>query len=1013
MPVYERQVDAYDDMGIADMIEIDQPGKPGIDQVVDSVWQTSATKGLWDWISEPEFPEDPSFNPDWKTLEPEYQHIYSELAEAKSLEEFRSIQRREDSNRDHYDVIARSGLEGITYSLAAGMLDPITLPLWFIPVTKGFQAAGTVGKMGRLTGFASADMAARESIMHHALPSRTADETTRAMLLTASGATAIGALAGRSSIRVPSKARKKVVDEAKWNANATQDAAVTEKSIGAAEVGEIRRSSIEYSVKDEMPAKGQKWFYNISVKSPNTRSAMAPFDGLAAPAATISQLVYTGVMKNKYLRGVSDWYSTPVDSMVRNARNVAEMEAMDAIRLARREISDTHGVKLSHNEIATMMERGVVYGNDAIRYPQLRPYIQAERKYRADLLDRMKRAGMLSDDVTIEKFNKHYGPRLYDNDAVRNNPKGWVKGVTSGYKARGDARTDDELFQRAIDAQRNVASLSKTGEASSFGRGGGQSARLKSISLKIDDDYIEPFLIRDVRKARDALNRQLLPELILRERYGNVLRTDDGLKVPALTEGYKKEFDPKYQALIKEGKNEEAKRLLKVHEQNLKDLDHVLKKIGGFGEYNTILTPKVAGFLNELRAYAGAAWLGNSMIASLHEPLRVAMEHGFTPMLRANRLTAFPIEKTRQYVEQMRAFGTGVELRTHGSTAVLRADIDSPPMLPAGAGSIAQRQLAPTMYKWNGQNWFNQTFKTGAATTHGDQMVRYAAGTQGAKKGSVEYTQTEARFAQLGIGKTEMKQLSKAIDDGFVEEINGVYFIDLEGMTNKSLARKLGESMAMYADSVVVTPGTGALPMILDNQVGKMLTQFRNVFFNMQSKTIMPTASRIAHGDMRALRGMSAMMAMSWLIYQFRLYGRAGFDSEAFEEEWGKMSIQDHVREMIEASGMSGLTMEMFSMADSAVEGNLSRTFGMQEGARSRMGLATLVPPGLSWAKRVSGAALSPLTEDGTTQADINAAGYAVPLRTMWYLDPLLDQIQESTANQFPQGGRDTKVVRY
>jgi hypothetical protein len=195
-----------------------------------------------------------------------------------------------------------------------------------------------------------------------------------------------------------------------------------------------------------------------------------------------------------------------------------------------------------------------------------------------------------------------------------------------------------------------------------------------------------------------------------------------------------------------------------------------------------------------------------------------------------------------------------------------------------------------------------------------------------------------------------------------------------------------------------------------------MLTQFRNVFFNMQGKTIMPVAQRIAHGDMRAARGLTAMMAQSWLIYQIRFAGKVGYDPDKIKAEWNKQNIQDHIRESLERSGMTGLTFEMFSALDNLAEGNFSRMVGLNEGSRyfyrRTMGLGQMVP-GISWLEKVGrGSIGAGLSTQGFTQADANALGYTLPLRTIFYLDPLMDKIQESAVSSLPDSDQRKRNYR-
>ncbi len=378
MPVYERQIDSFDDINVGELAIFEDRPEPESGEMWSAIWQTTATKAAYDWFTEPDYEDDPSFNPDWKTLDPKYDHIFSELNEATSLEEFRGIQEREDRMMQSYDTIARSGYDGITYALAAAVLDPVTLPLWFVPLGKGFQAAGTLGKMGRMVGYASADMAARETLLQHAQPSLTGDDALRTMMVGASLAAGFGAISGFATRGTSAAARKSVSSEAKFNAEVTHESSIAARhqSAGAMAVGPVRAT-----VAMEKPIKGAKWFHNISVKTPNTRLAFAPYEGLAEPAAIGSELAYTGVLKAKHRLNIADDYP-PLDSMVRKERQTSEAYLMDELKVIRQQIVDDAGEKIPIDELARQIELGVVYGDDVVAHAQMKPLVSAERKYR-------------------------------------------------------------------------------------------------------------------------------------------------------------------------------------------------------------------------------------------------------------------------------------------------------------------------------------------------------------------------------------------------------------------------------------------------------------------------------------------------------------------------------------------------------------------------------------------------------------------------------------------------------
>jgi hypothetical protein len=423
----------------------------------------------------------------------------------------------------------------------------------------------------------------------------------------------------------------------------------------------------------------------------------------------------------------------------------------------------------------------------------------------------------------------------------------------------------------------------------------------------------------------------------------------------------------------------------------------------------------MAEFFGELRAYSQGAHLGNSALASLHEPITAMMVMGFTPIAKAFRVLGSNRKLLDPDIEKLRAAGVGMDMRSQSTTAMQRAEIEDPGFTK-GWKSWGRRKVAPFMYKWNGQNLFNTVAKTGVGQAVQDMIIRHALGRQAAKVGTPEYATEISTMSKLGIGAPELKMIRKELDKGKYKEIDDVYFSDFDQFDDPYIRSRMSDALALFGDYTVVGHSSGATPIMLDNPLGKMFTMYRNVFFNMQSKTIIPLAQRLARGDLRTARFLAASFGMSWLIYQIRMLGRVGWDADKFNEEWDKMAIQDHVREAIAASGLSGLTEEMLGAADNLSNGNASKLLGLNESTKNyynrNLGLTGL-SPAISWAdKVVRGTAGAALSEGTWTQKDINGLFYSLPGRTIPYLDPALDAIQNSVIDNFPESATPVRERR-
>ena len=627
-------------------------------------------------------------------------------------------------------------------------------------------------------------------------------------------------------------------------------------------------------------------------------------------------------------------------------------------------------------------------------------------------------------------FNEHWGPRIYDTDKIRARPDKWVRNVIAGSRARGSTLSDEALSERAMDAFHNAATEAKSGQwGGDYGAGIGKPKHLKPITLEVDDMYVEEFLVRNVLNDHDSMIRNLMPELILRERGYTVVRKNDGIEVLEWTKELKDEYkyvrannteDAEAVAakLTAKGDTEGAKKalaegvkknqkLLKTHEQSMKDIEHKMMKITGVGADSIAVPAEMAGFLREVRAWATGAQLGGSMLASLHEVTQAMMTIGFAPVAKAMGTLAINGPLRREVTQQMRAAIIGMEMRSARSVGMLRAELDDVPLKNEWK-SIGSRRIAPFMMKYNGQNWFSGSVKTGAAVALQDQMIRHALGKSYEKVGSVAYDTARSNMAKVGIGQAELNKLGEILkgNNATYKESDGLYFGQWNNWDDLEFADRFTRSLDVFGQTTVVSHGAGALPIGLDNQVGKMFTQFRNVFFNMQGKTIIPSAQRLARGDMRVARQMTAMVAMSWMSYQSRMMLRHNFDMEKFQEEWDAMSIQDHVRETLTASGQTGLWSEILNGADNLSGGNASRLLGLNEGKKNfinrNLGLTGL-SPGVSWADKAVRGVIGPaLTAGAMTQDELVSLRYALPGNSIPYIKPALEAIQNSVIEGFP-----------
>jgi len=1020
MPLFERKLDHTDPYHLSDLALIEEAPQTTPEAAREAIWELSPLNNVLEWVQESFFddtPADPDFDYDFSKLDVRYRPIYGELVDTDSRAEFDSVINRYDESIKHHQAISNASIGYQAAYWTEQIFDPITLPLFFMPWMKGMQMGSVMARALKGASVAGADIGLRELGEHYQDPSRTAQDSAQSMFLAASIGAAAGMIGRRFLSQAEQKELQKVVDEVE------KQARMTGESVGAA-----AKYPSKPTVKGESPLPGGKHIRKLMLKTPILRSAYSTLVGLAAPAARIAELVSTGITKVKHAAGISDRFNISLDDLVSSMRNVSRAELNVGLKLARKQLrargvtkDGQTGKRITLNQLAAATERAVVYGDDVLEYTELLAMVKEIRKFRRNQFNRGVKVGLFKDGEWV-KFNKHYGPRFYDRRLLREQPQVFQAAVVRGYRAGGDTRPLKELEQRAQDSHLQARTLSTNNTPEiSYGGMGPISGHTKKITLEVDDEFIEGFLIRDVRRSQDSLIQHLEAEIVIRERYGQdalQMGVNGRLTIKPIQDEYISEFRKLRSRRLATAKahpekteaiNKQLDKTQKVHEESLKDLEHVVQKILGFGEYDGVISAGLARFLNETRAWTSAAWMGNSMIASLSEPMKQAMEQGFGRFFKSVRAVSIPKNLTEAQKQHLRAFGVGNEMGSQGTAAMVRAEVDDPGIV-GGLGTIGSKYVAPWIYQLNGQNVFNTIFKRSAAVGHQDQVLRFAMGTQKEVVGSPEYRTAIARFAQVGIDKSMLSRIgAMAKKEGGVDDMKGVLFAASDKWADKVAATHLNESLVQIANSTIIHPRVGHVPRIIDNQVGRMILQFKNILFNMQGQLLIPTAQKLAMGDMRAARGVAAYMGVAWMQVQLRMMLAANFDMDKYENEFNRMSPGDHMREMLDRGGLFPFLLQGVGIADVYTEGRVSGLVHLNESARTYYRNASTIGnviPAFSYLEKIVGALASPLTESGFQQSDANALGYTMPMRTLFWADPMLDAMQSGIVKRLPEGDR-------
>lgn len=1013
----------------------DEDDAPESSEVRSAAWGMTTTAGLWDIMSEKDYQADPNFKHDWKNMDPRFYRISDELAKSESQEEWDAIQLREVKRMDKLATIGEAGPAGIAALVGAELFDPIMLPFWFIPFT-GPGRAGRVANSVRASLAIGTDFAIREAVAHRQEPSRTAGDTIPILGAGMALGFGLGALARPAISKAPIKQQDRMIKELQKNYDEVEAETSGLSAATTTRVPEGTQSPYGVPAKmSEYRANTPKWVKAITPRGPAYRLTHSVDGGMAEPAAIADELIPVKTPKARDEQGLTPRYPSGrhdswFEELSGEQHNLGAI-VPTLIKEARKAVELKHGAKFSKNEMDELLERVAVYGDRSTEYDAVLPFVRELRDI-TDMWTAREVGVKLFDEMPAAKWNKHYGRRFYDQKKIRERPHVFISKSVRGMMAEeGEIRTVAELESRAANVVSNITSSAKMHPSDT---GGGYRhfgpTSTKAITHEVKDEYIEDFLVRSASARIAHIQRDIAPIVTALERYlpyspsgkiDDVLEyTDKGLSIKYLRKRLDDEFEARRAKALESSDTEMLTKLMRTHEQAVEDTRALINIISGANRHMGNMDRRVVTALNEVRALTSFAWLGNAGLASIHEVLKSTIEHGFSAAGRGMGVVFDPSDLARANVRQVKSLGTALDTAIGNSSALLRADVDEAVAL-RGMSTMASR-YAGKMYQLNGQNHLNSFTKQVEAFAFMQDVIEFSLGKHKLTKGSKVYKQRIASYARNGIGVDDLQRIAREVKRGGIVDHNGTWLFDSAKMGKSgtpAILRRLETRAARAGEAGIVGLVPGSIMTFLENPVGRSLTQFKRVFFG-YGDGLGQLAYRMGQGDMRAASGMMAMFGMAWMAYQVRVFLRhLGNDPETaadeFMKEWEQTAIQDHVREAIERSGLTGLFFELFSQADNMAGGGLSHAARLREGSkhyyRNASALGNLIPS-LSYAEKAGKGFLSPLKEGGATQRDLQNASYIMPLRTLFYVDPIIDQLINSGGRKLPAGERRARRQR-
>ncbi|CAI1022622.1 hypothetical protein [Serratia proteamaculans] len=498
----------------------------------------------------------------------------------------------------------------------------------------------------------------------------------------------------------------------------------------------------------------------------------------------------------------------------------------------------------------------------------------------------------------------------------------------------------------------------------------GRAGFTKSRSLLIPDERIEDFLESDINHVMESYLRQVGPEIELTAQFGS---KDMGEQIRQVTEEYTK--------LIKDAKTpKERAKLEKQREADLRDIEAMRDRL--IGTYGAPKDPRsffvragrVARNINFLRL------LGGMTISAATDLMRPVMQHGLSKSLRPMGAMLRNMSAVKVATKDLREMAIGLDYVLSTRTKAI-ADLTD----PYSRRSAFERGLNWGTQKfgnWTLMNQWNSALKSWSGLIVQSRILDNAQLLAAGK----EVPQKEIRkLAQIGIDQSMLRRIS----DQFAkhgEDMDGLLTGHSHLWDDRAVREAFQSAVLKDVDSTVVTPGVGDTPLMMSNEVGKMILQFKTFIFAQHNRVI---ASGIQQGDASFYLGAMGTIALGAMVYVMK-QKLSGRDID--------YSPNNLVKEGIDRAGMIGWLSEPLNAVENISGGRfgLGAMFGAPPVSRfqSRNAIGALMGPTFDMAG--DGAVIANGVLNGEfDDKQTHAVRKLLPYQNLFYISPLLNRVEE------------------
>lgn len=814
-----------------------------------------------------------------------YEQWGSAFADSRSPEETAWLKQQIDDENEDRRVLSEAGGEGVLASIAAGVVDPVTVASMFIPGAQG----GAVTRIASQAAIGAAATAASEIALNNQQITRTWGESAAHV---AAGALMSGVFAAAGTALTPSvrTAATREVADALDNMSirsATDTAAASLPEGGSVGAARINEATLE----DLTPATGGP----VGKLARKAGSYLTPFTRLMESPSKTSRRTALELAENNYtLQGNARGIETPVaaETRVRGWRReeaavvVANKQAYGQYKAAGGDLSFSQ----FREEVGNAMRSGDVHAN---------PVVQEAAQAMRTVVNRVKVAqqklGLLPPDDELKAIGQEsYFPRVYKVGKIANE-RDKFRDMLVDWWSRGEKTMSREEAEIAADTTINRITGAKIPQdfANVFMVKAAGSTRARTLS--VPDRLMKDYLESDANYVLQRHIREASAEVELTRAFGN-----------KSLEKQLKDIQDEYDALMRERPAEQAK-LAKARENDIRDITALRDRLAG--TYRMPDDP--SSFFVRAGAFLRSAnfvtKLGGMTVSAIPDLARGVMVNGFRNTMRgySSLITRSPAFKASR-AEQLK-MAVGLETILHTRARTMGDLVDSSARTTAVEAGM--ERVTDAFGKLTMMGHFDDMNKSvnGMITSDGILSGAFAG----------------RRLAKLGINDNMAARIRSEFEK-HGEVIDGWHIGNFEKWDDQHVAGVFQSAVLKDVNNTVITPGIGDTPLWASTPLGKTIFQFKSFATASYNRA---TLGGLQEGTGQFYYGTAFQIALGALTYALKQAANGK------EVDWTPQKL---VIEGIDRSGILGPLMEYNNMAEKATGGMIGLGALLGTGTQSR-----------------------------------------------------------------------------